>query len=84
MCAAAQCPSLADPTNGQVTFSNSTNVGSIATYSCDTGFALNGNPMRTCQATGNTADWSGDDSTCERKITLLHAFNICQSQSEIM
>ena len=35
-------------------------TGSIATYSCSTGYELVGNLMRTCTASG----WSGSDPGC--------------------
>ncbi len=34
----------------------------MATYSCDTGYNLVGNTMRTCQA---NETWTGSDPTCE-------------------
>ena len=63
------CPTLTDPASGDVNF-NSTEIGSMANYSCNEGFILNGNATRICQDNG---EWSGDDPTCQRKNTLLHA-----------
>ena len=48
------------PENGQVSVEEVT-FTSVATYSCDDGFMLNGNKRRTCQADGT---WSGDNPTC--------------------
>ena len=56
-----ECEDLASPANGQVTL-NGTAFGSIAIYSCDDGYVLNGNEMRICQSSG---EWSGDEPTCE-------------------
>ena len=58
------CGVLSDPANGQVEIS-ATTEGSVATYSCDPGFALDSSvSSRTCQTTGR---WSGELPTCERK-----------------
>ena len=58
------CGELDDPNNGQVSL-NGTTLGSIATYTCDTGFDLIGDMERICQANGN---WSGNEPTCEGTI----------------
>ena len=60
------CNALSDPANGQVSTSGTT-FGETATYSCNTGYNLVGNNIRTCQATGN---WSGSEPTCERMLLL--------------
>ena len=39
--------------------------GSIALYSCQEGYTLNGNDERTCLSDG---EWSGADPTCESKF----------------
>ena len=51
------CPPLSDPPNGDVTWP----VGSVATYTCNSGFELVGNEMRTCQSDGI---WSGEEPVC--------------------
>ena len=56
------CGSLTDPDNGLVTRTAGTTFGQTATYSCNTGYNLVGDSIRTCQATGN---WSGSAPTCE-------------------
>ena len=58
------CPLLSNPVNGQVVFP-STAVGSMATYSCNSGFSLNGESTRTC---GTNGDWSGQEPTCQGPI----------------
>ena len=63
-----ECPALPDPANGNIDFSSGNTIGSIATYSCEPGFALlvpcpgNLDGTRTCQ---DNQVWSGSDSTCE-------------------
>ena len=54
------CGSLSSPTNGQVSLITIT-FGSVATYSCDNGYCLNGQSMTICQADGT---WSGSTPTC--------------------
>ena len=56
------CRALPDPLNGTVMWDGLT-PGSVATYSCDEGFELNGVRTRTCQ---NDGTWSDDAPTCER------------------
>ena len=63
---AGVCCPLPNPLNGQVQFP-STTVGSVATYSCFTGYTLNGTSNRTCEADG---EWSGDPPTCDSKSYL--------------
>ena len=52
-----------DPDNGQVELSD-TVFGSIATYSCDAGYNLNGSMLRVCMASGQ---WSEEDPLCQSK-----------------
>ncbi len=62
--AVVTCPALTDPTNGMVSVPNN-NFESNATYTCDTGYTLNGDTTRTC---GSDGVWSGSDPTCTRKL----------------
>ena len=39
-------------------------TGDTVTYTCDAGFELNGDAMRTCQSDGT---WTGSAPTCDRK-----------------
>ena len=55
------CSVLQDPINGSVEYSG-VNAGSVAQYSCDEGFMLEGVTIRVCQADGL---WSGDAPTCQ-------------------
>ena len=55
------CGSLTNPSNGAVDTSSGTVVGSPATYSCNTGYRLQGTDSRGCQETGL---WSLVPPTC--------------------
>ena len=61
------CPSLTAPTNGMISCSlggnNIPNPGESCTFTCDTGYELNGSGTRNCQSSGS---WSGSDATCSR------------------
>ncbi len=57
---ATQCTTLQNPANGQVTVS-----GTIAVYTCNSGFNLQGSSTRTCQS----GFWSGTTPTCTGKTT---------------
>jgi len=55
------CGALPPPINGQVATPQGAAVGSVATYSCGTGFLRDGDAERTCQASGV---WSGAPPAC--------------------
>ena len=57
---AVVCPSLPDPLNGGVILTT-VSVGSVATYTCNSGFELVGSETRTCQGDGM---WSGETPVC--------------------
>ena len=59
------CGNLNDPANGSVNHTSGTTFGQTATYSCNTGYNLVGDSIRTCQATGV---WSGSAPTCESML----------------
>ena len=63
----AECPYLVDPDNGNVDYQ--TQEGSTATYTCDTGYQLDGTPTRTCQSDGT---WSGSAPTCTRMYMYVY------------
>ena len=56
----AQCSSLQNPPNGNVSLSNS-----VALYSCLDGYRLDGQETRYCS--NNTAQWLGQAPTCTRE-----------------
>ncbi len=59
---AGKCSSIDSPINGAVSYSDGTEVGSVATHTCNTGYVLNGSAARTCGANGS---WSGAAPTCK-------------------
>ena len=56
----ADCGDLPPPANGSVLVSNTTER-SVATYTCDDGYILTGDPTRTCLESGN---WSNTEPSC--------------------
>ena len=58
---AVDCGPLNNPTNGQVMVP-ATTFNNMATYSCNSGYTLNGAQTRTCQASGV---WSNAEPTCQ-------------------
>ena len=63
-----ECPMLRNPDNGQITYTNGLKVGSVATYACFQGYAINGSETQTCQADGT---WSGSHPTCVCKFMAM-------------
>ena len=61
--AAILCPTLENPLNGAVDVPSMV-VGAIVTYSCNEGYNISGNGMRTCEETGM---WNGVEPTCESR-----------------
>ena len=66
MIAAINCGSPSEPDNGAVTFT-STTFQSQATFTCDSGYSLEGSSSRTCQSDGT---WSGQAPVCNRGIYM--------------
>lgn len=64
-----ECGVLVDPANGRVTLSMGRSVTSEASYTCNEGFTLSGDTMRTCQPDG---EWSGSEPTCSGKQFHIH------------
>ena len=60
--AVVDCGSPSLPANGQVQTKSGTTFGSIATYTCDTGYALSNSSSRTCGASGK---WSPSEPSCQ-------------------
>ena len=59
-----ECGILTPPKNGDISFSQGTVYGSVATYSCEPPFQLEGTATRVCQDDG---EWSGHAPTCQSK-----------------
>ena len=55
-CLAILCGSLDAPENGNVVQANPPVVGSVATYTCNSGFILIGSSVRVCQVDGTYSD----------------------------
>ena len=62
------CPTLTSPANGAVSAPART-VGSVATYSCSSGYTLSGGTTRTCQSSG---EWSGLQPSCQGECSDWH------------
>ena len=61
------CLPLGAITNGQVTYSTFPhNFGTVATFTCNTGFSLSGDSTRTCGGDGSSQNgvWSGSSPVC--------------------
>ena len=72
-CAAVDCGPLSDPLNGSVDI-NQTVFESIVTYTCDTGYVLDGADTRICQANGM---WSGTEPSCASKTYSIYMIQLC-------
>lgn len=59
------CQPLTDPSNGMVQQPSFIVEGSVATYSCNTGYEVIGAATLTCQSTGA---WSGSPPICQCKL----------------
>ncbi len=59
-----ECPTLNAPDDGEVNMTGNVE-GSVATYSCGTGYNVTGLSQRECESNGK---WSGMEPTCERKL----------------
>ena len=71
---------MIDPINGALTFTTTTQ-GSTATYTCDTGYQLDGVSTRMCQADGT---WSDDAPTCICMYSIASYRNMQQICACIM
>ena len=60
--AVPMCPDPVAPANGGVTFTGN-NIGDTATYTCDSGFELDGLPTATC-ADGDETSFQPPAPTC--------------------
>ena len=62
---ALDCGPLSNPENGYVDTSAGSSLGKHATYTCDTGYRLNGSMIRSCNSSGH---WDPLAPTCFRKL----------------
>ena len=75
-CIAVSCGRLGHPPKGRVTTSGYS-VGSTAVYSCEVGYALEGESERECLVTG---EWSGNEPVCTGEHIIVASFPGLQSQ----
>ena len=72
------CSSLGTRANGQITYSPDAtsphDFGTVATFTCNTGFSLRGDRMRTC---GSGEVWSGSSPVCVGELLLFQCVQIC-------
>lgn len=83
---AVDCGDLDDPDNGDVTLTGTT-LGSIAIYSCNNGYFLEGKERRVCQS---NREWTGRSPVCRRmsifsckiryKCLKFNAFTHCSCE----
>ncbi|ELU07763.1 hypothetical protein CAPTEDRAFT_103334, partial [Capitella teleta] len=59
-CQIVTCPTIQTPLNGAVSVSTRSYQG-VASFSCESGYVIEGSPNRTCQA---SAQWSGTQPIC--------------------
>ena len=60
---AVECSTLSNPSNGRVN-QQGDRPGDRARYTCNSGYELVGQSIRTCQ---NNGEWSGDAPICQSK-----------------
>ena len=61
MLAAITCPQLRPPANGDVSTTDGLSFGSVALYTCNRGYTVQGLDTRACLLTG---EWSGVRPNC--------------------
>ncbi len=66
------CSDLPSLVNGNIDYSGAESPGSrpvdtVATYTCNSGYTLNGSSTRTCRSDGNDIVWSRSAPICQRK-----------------
>ncbi|XP_035673047.1 E-selectin-like [Branchiostoma floridae] len=69
-CTPRQCSSLTAPTNGALNSTGANSYQDVVTFTCNTGYQLNGVSSVTCQADGT---WSGPVPTCTVPCPTLTA-----------
>ena len=69
-----KCPVLVAPPNTMTAYTSQMENEVTVTYTCEPGFGLVGNPVRTCLPGNNT--WTGDEPHCQRKSRMSHLYTI--------
>ena len=72
---AITCTSLVAVMNGTITYTPDTTVPfdyeTTASFSCDNGFYLVGDPTRICGGTWSNDQWSGSAPSCQGESTKI-------------
>lgn len=66
---------LDDPENGDVDV-DSVIPGSLANFTCDNWFKLDGDKQLTCQPNGQ---WSDDIPTCSKSVSVVVYLSVCDN-----
>jgi len=74
-----KCPKLSTPSNGKILLCDSGKAGvgyagDNCSFTCNTGYKLTSNGIRTCQTNGT---WSGTEITCRRGEINYIYITIC-------
>ena len=73
-----ECSPLSSPVNGAVQMDGPM-YSSMASYSCDQGFGLQGDATRMCQADGT---WSGATPQCRSEL-IYHFNSLCAVEGDV-
>ena len=76
----ANCSPLPNITNGAVNLPGGTTFPSVAMYSCDGGYELQGDPVRMCNESGV---WNGTEPTCT-PAGMVQTSALCMSFSMLV
>ena len=74
------CPGLTAPANGGITFTDGSNFGSAAAYSCDEGFTLTGDMARVCLGEGT---WTGSEPSCDGMFTIATVHGVVAEHKQL-
>lgn len=74
--AAEECPTLPAPPNGGVATTSGNSVGSLAIYSCDSGFSFAAGTVITRDCLG-TGEWSGVEPQCVGESVVDSSCTAC-------
>ena len=81
------CPALTAPMNGQVSYDMTSpyGIGTVARFTCDTGFSLNGAvDMLTCaddDQLDTVGTWGGTEPTCPRESIIIKRWGLMFSNT---
>ena len=79
-CIAILCPNLTNPLDGHVVISNlNLTIGVIASYSCNSGYSLEGNGTVLCEQVDTVGVWSDTPPACSGKCELSSTVSFCSA-----